>query len=147
MCIFFLQGTQKDLNTLQLHCKSSPSSINPFWLSCCGVCDKFTRSAHVICSLFFLQFYEGLRFLIKSQLESVPQGRLNVIGQCNVVKMYESQRRPALLSTLSRQWCIICNKKGFFSYSDRRGQRGLFLGWKHKTATFKNKIDSHAQLK
>lgn len=36
---------------------------------CCRVCGEFT---HFISSLCFLQFYEGLRFMIKSQLESVP---------------------------------------------------------------------------
>lgn len=41
--------------------------------------------------------------MIKSLLESVPQGLLDVIGHSSVVILCESERRPALFSALSSQ--------------------------------------------
>lgn len=54
LCIFFLRRTQKDLNTLELHCKSSPSSINPLWLSAAGyVVNLHTLLALSVVCVFF----------------------------------------------------------------------------------------------
>lgn len=54
VCIFFLRGAQKDLNTLYHNCKSSPLSINPPRLSAvgCGVNLRALLVLSLVCVFF-----------------------------------------------------------------------------------------------